>query len=113
MPVGKMSKSGTSFSGAAEYDLAQGRYRSENKHKKPDIIFSRDIFSSFYKEIGREFRQVSNINTRCKKPVWKFCISFDPTEKISDAQKLNFSKMVLLEMGVTDAYHRCISGHYH
>lgn len=111
MPVGKFSKSGTSFSGAAEYDLAQGKYRKDNKMKKPEILFSNDIYSDFYKEIGREFRHISNSNKNCKKPVMKFSISFDPNENISDELKLKFTKMVLLEMGVTDDHQVLITRH--
>lgn len=111
MPVGNMSPSGTSFSGAAEYDLAQGKYRRENKSKKPEILSQNLISSSYYKDIGRDFRELALENKRCEKPVFKFSISFDPKENLSDDEKLNFTKLVMLEMGITDDHQHMITRH--
>lgn len=111
MPVGNMSPSGTSFSGAAEYDLAQGKYRRENKSKKPEILSQNLISSNYYKDIGRDFRELALENKKCKKPVFKFSISFDPKENISDEEKLNFTKLVMLEMGITDDHQHMITRH--
>ncbi|MCD0480355.1 relaxase/mobilization nuclease domain-containing protein [Chryseobacterium sp. LC2016-29] len=111
MPVGNMSPSGKSFSGAAEYDLAQGKYRRENKSKKPEILSQNLISSNYYKDIGRDFRELALENKRCKNPVFKFSISFDPKENLSDDEKLNFTKLVMLEMGITDEHQSMITRH--
>lgn len=111
MPVGNMSPSGTSFSGAAEYDLAQGKYRSENKTKKPEILSQNLISSNYYKDIGRDFRELALVNKKCKKPVFKFSISFDPNENLSDEDKLKFTKLVMIEMGITDDHQHMITRH--
>lgn len=111
MPVGNMSPSGTSFSGAAEYDLAQGKYRRENKSKKPEILAQNLISSNYYKDIGRDFRELALENKRCTNPVFKFSISFDPKENLSDDQKLNFTKLVMIEMGITDEHQSMITRH--
>lgn len=111
MPVGKISRSGNSFTGAAEYDLAQGKHRRENKFKKPKIIDSNFIFGDYFKDIGREFRAVAFGNKKCKKPVMKFSISFDPNEEISDENKLEFTHQVMKEMGITDEHQFMITRH--
>lgn len=98
MPVGKISKSGNSFTGAAEYDLAQGKYRRDNKTKKPEILQTNLIYSNYYKDIGREFRALSISNQKCKKPVLKFSISFDPVEKLTDEQKIELTLNVMREI---------------
>lgn len=111
MPIGTISRSGNSFTGAAEYDLAQGKYRTENSKKKPQILDNNLVFSTQYKVIGREFRRVALDNKRCKKPVMKFSISFDPAQTISDELKLEFTKNVMLEMGITDEHQFLITRH--
>lgn len=111
MPIGKISKSGNSFSGAAEYDLAQGKYRTENSKKKPQVLENNLIFAHHYKEIGREFRSLALKNKRCSKPVLKFSISFDPTEVLTDSLKLEFTKLVMAEMGITDDHQYIITRH--
>ena len=35
MPIGNISKAGKSFSGAAEYDLAQGKYAGQENSRNP------------------------------------------------------------------------------
>lgn len=111
MPIGKISKSGNSFSGAAEYDLAQGKHRTENSKKKPQILENNLVFAHHYKEIGREFRNLAMKNKRCIKPVLKFSISFNPKEVLTDSLKLEFTKRVMSEMGITDDHQYIITRH--
>ena len=108
MATGKMSPAGKSFTGAAEYDLAQGKYAEHEAEKKPEILASNFISATHYKEIGRECREVSDYNKKCTSPVMKFSVNFDPKEKLTDAQKLEFTKRVMKEMGVREDNHQYI-----
>lgn len=104
--MGKMSPAGKSFSGAAEYDLAQGRYAEQEGQKQPEILERNEIYSDDYKGIGKECREVSAYNKKCTSPVLKFSISFDPKEKLTDSQKLEFTKKVMKEMGIREDNHQ-------
>ena len=106
MPIGNISKAGKSFSGAAEYDLAQGKYAEQENSKKPEILEQNFVFGNDYKDLGKQFREVSNENKRVESPVMKVSINFDPKEKLSDAQKLEFTKKVMKEMGIREDNHQ-------
>lgn len=102
MPIGKISKSGNNFSSAAEYDLAQGRYAEQEADKKPEILEQNFLSATSYKELGKEYNEVADFNKKCKNPVIKFSVSFDPKEKLADTQKLEFTKKVMKEMGIRE-----------
>lgn len=106
MPIGSISKSGSSFRGAAEYDLAQGIYAKDAEEKKPEIIEQNFVFGDNAKDLGKQFRDLAQDNDKCKKPVMKFSISFDPKEKMTDAQKKEFTKRVMNEMGIKEDSHQ-------
>lgn len=108
MPIGKISKSGERFTRAAEYDLAQGRYRTENSKKKPVILKQNMILSKEFRQIGFDFHVVAEKNKRCKKPVLKFSVSFDPKEELTDDEKIEFTSLVMQEMGISDFNHQYI-----
>ena len=112
MATGKMSPAGKSFTGAAEYDLAQGKYAEHEAEKKPEILASNFISATHYKEIGRECREVSDYNKKCTSPVMKFSVNFDPKENLSKEKQLEFTKRVMKEMGVREDNHQYIvTGH--
>ena len=92
MPIGNISKAGKSFSGAAEYDLAQGKYAEQENSKKPEILEQNFVFGNDYKDLGKQFREVSNENKRVESPVMKVSISFDTKENLSESQKIEFTK---------------------
>lgn len=106
MPIGSISKSGSSFRGAAEYDLAQGIYAKDAEEKKPEIIEQNFVFGNNAKDLGKQFRDLAQDNNKCKKPVMKFSISFDPKEKMTDDQKKDFTKKVMNEMGIKEDSHQ-------
>lgn len=106
MATGNISPAGKSFTGAAEYDLAQGRYAEQEEAKKPEILEQNFLFGNDYKDIGKQFRDVADYNKNVKSPVMKFSINFDPKEKLSDAQKLEFTKRVMKEMGIREDNHQ-------
>lgn len=102
MPIGKLSKSkGNGFTAAAEYDLAQGRHAEDAYKKKPVVVHQNHITSLDHSGVGEEMREVSSLSSRCKNPVLKFSISFDPAEKISREKQLKFTLGVIKEMGLT------------
>ena len=106
MATGNISPAGKSFTGAAEYDLAQGKYAEQEEAKKPEILEQNFLFGNDYKDIGKQFRDVADYNKNVKSPVMKFSINFDPKEKLSDAQKLEFTKRVMKEMGIREDNHQ-------
>ena len=106
MPIGKISKSGSQFSSAAEYDLAQGKYAKQEAEKKPEILDKNFLSVEHYIELGKEFRELANDNKNCKKPVLKFSVSFDPKEDLTDSQKIEFTKLVMKEMGIQEDNHQ-------
>ena len=106
MPIGNISNAGKSFTGAAEYDLAQGKYAEQNEEKKPEILEQNFLFGNDYKDLGKQFREISKYNERVKSPVMKMSISFDSKEKLSSAQKLEFTKMTMKEMGIREDNHQ-------
>ena len=106
MPIGNISKAGKSFSGAAEYDLAQGKYAEQENSKKPEILEQNFVFGNDYKDLGKQFREVSNENKRVESPVMKVSISFDSKENLSESQKIEFTKKVMKEMGIREDNHQ-------
>lgn len=106
MPIGNISKAGKSFTGAAEYDLAQGKYAEQEASKKPEILEQNFVFGNDYKDLGKQFREVSNYNKRVESPVMKISISFDSKENLSDKQKIDFTKNVMKEMGIREDNHQ-------
>lgn len=106
MPIGNISNAGKSFTGAAEYDLAQGKYVEQEEAKKPEILEQNFLFGNDYKDLGKQFREVSKYNERVKSPVMKISISFYSKEKLSDAQKLEFTKKTMKEMGIREDNHQ-------
>jgi hypothetical protein len=106
MPIGNISKAGKSFSGAAEYDLAQGKYAEQENSKKPEILEQNFVFGNDYKDLGKQFREVSNENKRVESPVMKVSISFDTKENLSESQKIEFTKKVMKEMGIREDNHQ-------
>lgn len=106
MATGNISPAGKSFTGAAEYDLAQGKYAEQEEAKKPEILEQNFLFGNDYKDIGKQFRDVADYNKNVKSPVMKFSINFDPKEKLSDAQKVEFTKRVMKEMGIREDNHQ-------
>ena len=106
MPIGNISKAGKSFSGAAEYDLAQGKYAGQENSKKPEILEQNFVFGNDYKDLGKQFREVSNENKRVESPVMKVSISFDSKENLSESQKIEFTKKVMKEMGIREDNHQ-------
>ena len=106
MATGNISPAGKSFTGAAEYDLAQGKYAEQEEAKKPEILEQNFLFGNDYKDIGKQFRDVADYNKNVKSPVMKFSINFDPQEKLSDAQKVEFTKRVMKEMGIREDNHQ-------
>lgn len=108
MPIGEAHKSGSSFTGLAEYILAQGIYGPQNSDKKPEIVFSNHVFSTNYLEIGNEFRQVAKENTRVTKPVMHLTVNFKTADNISNETQKNFVKRIMDEMGVREDNHQYI-----
>jgi hypothetical protein len=106
MPIGKISKSGTQFSSAAEYDLAQGKYANQEADKRPEILDKNFLSAEHYIELGKEFRELASDNKNCKKPVLKFSISFDPKEELTDTQKIEFTRLVMKEIGIQEDNHQ-------
>lgn len=111
MPIGKISKCGNNFSGAAEYDLAQGKYRTHNRSKKPEVLKKNLIFENHFLDIGKEFKMLAIENKRCKKPVLKFSISFDSEEILTQEQKLELTLSVMKEIGITDEHQFMVTRH--
>ena len=106
MPIGNISNAGKSFTGAAEYDLAQGKYAEQENSKKPEILEQNFVFGNDYKDLGKQFREVSNENKRVESPVMKVSISFDTKENLSESQKIEFTKKVMKEMGIREDNHQ-------
>ena len=106
MPIGNISKAGKSFSGAAEYDLAQGKYAEQENSKKPEILEQNFVFGNDYKDLGKQFREVSNENKRIESPVMKVSIIFDTKENLKKKKKIEFTKKVMKEMGIREDNHQ-------
>lgn len=106
MPIGEAHKSGSSFTGLAEYILAQGIYTPQNSDKKPEIIFRNHLFSSTYLELGSEFRDIAKDNSRVTKPVMHLTVNFKETDNISNDTQKKFIKRIMDEMGVREDNHQ-------
>ena len=106
MPIGEAHKSGSSFTGLAEYILAQGIYTSQNSDKKPEIVFRNHLFSSNYLELGSEFRDIAKDNLRVTKPVMHLTVNFKETDNIGNDTQKKFVKRIMDEMGVRDDNHQ-------
>lgn len=106
MPIGEAIKSGGSFSGLAEYILAQGVYKKDNKVKKPEIVFRNHVYSSKYLELGNEFREVAKENTRVTKPVMHLVVNFATSDNVSIDNQKEFVLKILQEMGVKENNHQ-------
>lgn len=106
MPIGEAHKSGSNFTGLAEYILAQGIYISQNPEKKPEIVYRNHIYGSNYLELGNEFRDVAKENPRVSKPVMHLTINFKASDNISDENQINFVRRITEEMGVEENNHQ-------
>jgi hypothetical protein len=106
MPIGEAHKSGSSFTGLAEYILAQGIYTPQNSDKKPEIVFRNHLFSSTYLELGSEFRDIAKDNSRVTKPVMHLTVNFKETDNISDDTQKKFVRRIMNEMGVREDNHQ-------
>ena len=106
MPIGEAHKSGGSFSGLAEYILAQGIYKSQNDDKKPEIVFKNHVYSSNYLELGAEFRDVAKENKRVTKPVMHLTVNFKTSDNISIENQKKFVQKIMDEMGVKENNHQ-------
>ena len=106
MPIGEAHKSGSSFTGLAEYILAQGIYKFQNSDKKPEIVFRNHLFSSTYLELGSEFRDIAKDNSRVTKPVMHLTVNFKETDNISDDTQKKFVRRIMDEMGVREDNHQ-------
>ncbi|NDP21456.1 MAG: hypothetical protein GZ091_10295 [Paludibacter sp.] len=106
MPIGEAHKSGISFTGLAEYILAQGIYTPQLSDKKPEIIFRNHLFSSNYLELGSEFRDIAKDNLRVTKPVMHLTVNFKETDRISNDTQKKFVKRIMDEMGVREDNHQ-------
>lgn len=106
MPIGEAHKSGSSFSGLAEYILAQGIYKYQNDDKKPEVTFRNHLYSSSYLELGSEFREVAKENTRVTKPVMHLTVNFKTSDNISDENQKKFVLKIMDEMGVKQDNHQ-------
>jgi hypothetical protein len=106
MPIGEAHKSGGSFTGLAEYILAQGIYKYQNDDKKPEVVFKNQVYSSNYLELGGEFREVSKYNKRVTKPVMHLTVNFKSADNISDENQKKFVRKIIDEMGVKENNHQ-------
>jgi len=106
MPIGEAIKSGGSFSGLAEYILAQGIYKCDNEIKKPEVIFRNHVYSSNYLELGAEFREVASENKRVTKPVMHLVVNFATSDNISIENQKKFVLKIMDEMGVKENNHQ-------
>jgi hypothetical protein len=106
MPIGEAHKSGSSFTGLAEYILAQGIYTPQNSDKKPEIIFKNHLFSSTYLELGSEFRDIAKDNLRVTKPVMHLTVNFKETDNISNDTQIKFVQRIMEEMGIREDNHQ-------
>ena len=106
MPIGEAHKSGGSFSGLAEYILAQGIYKNQNDDKKPEVVFKNHLYSSNYLELGAEFREVAKENKRVTKPVMHLTVNFKTTDNISNENQKKFVQKIMEEMGVKEDNHQ-------
>ncbi|MBO6186567.1 MAG: hypothetical protein J6O88_18075 [Chryseobacterium sp.] len=104
--IGNIHKSGNSFSGASEYVLAQGRYAKEEKDKRPEIIEQNNIFSTNHKEIGREMRAVALDNTKVKKPVMHYSVSFSKDDKTEENKRIEAVKSTMKDLGISANNHQ-------
>ena len=108
MPIGEAHKSGESFSGLAEYILAQGLYAPDCVSKKPEIVFRNHVFASDYLSIGKEFREQAKENRRVKKPVMHFTVNFKTADETSSKNQKFFVQKIMSEMGVTNDNHQYV-----
>lgn len=108
MPIGEAHKSGESFSGLAEYILAQGIYAPDSISKKPEIVFRNHIFGSDYLTLGKEFREQAKENQRVKKPVMHLTVNFKTADEISSKNQKLFVQKILSEMGVKNDNHQYV-----
>ncbi|NIJ44432.1 hypothetical protein FHR24_000871 [Wenyingzhuangia heitensis] len=106
MPIGEAHKSGSSFTGLAEYILAQGIYKYQNNEKKPEIIFRNHVYSSNYLELGSEFRDLAKENSRVTKPVMHLTVNFKNSDNISNDNQKKFVQKIIYEMGVRQDNHQ-------
>lgn len=106
MPIGEAHKSGGSFTGLAEYILAQGIYKYQNDDKKPEVVFKNHVYSSNYLELGAEFREVAKDNARVKKPVMHLTVNFKTSDNISNENQKKFVQKIIEEMGVKENNHQ-------
>lgn len=108
MPIGEAHKSGESFSGLAEYILAQGIYAPDYVSKKPEIIFRNHVYASDYLSLGKEFRAQAKENQRVKKPVMHLTVNFKTADEISSKSQKLFVQKVMSEMGVKNDNHQYV-----
>lgn len=120
MAIGNIHKSGNSFSGINEYVLAQGRYQNEAKDKEPEVIEKNLIYSDHYKEIGREMRNIANDNSKIKKPVMHYSVSFSSNDNTPEIKRLLAVKSTLEDLGIKKDNHQYLivkhsdkNPHYH
>lgn len=106
MPIGEIHKSGNSFTGVNEYVLAQGRYQDQQNDKKPEIIEQNLLFSSNYKDLGREMRSVSLENKKVSKPVMHFSVNFKRGDLSSQGQQVQAVKIAMEKLDIKAENHQ-------
>lgn len=120
MAIGSIDKSGNSFSGISEYVLAQGKYKEDEKNKAPEVIESNNIYSTNYKDIGREFREIADQNKKVKKPVMHYSVSFRKGDNTTEDERRKVVASTLKDLGVDKNNHQYMivkhsdnNPHYH
>lgn len=108
MAIATIHNSGSSFAGISEYVLAQGKYAGEEKTKQPEIIEKNNIYSDNYKDIGREVTEISKGNSKVKKTVMHYSISFDEKDKTPEEVRIEVVKSTMRDMGIKDDNHQYI-----
>lgn len=108
MAIANIHDSGSSFAGISEYVLAQGKYAGEEKTKQPEIIEKNNIYSDNYKDIGREMTEIAKGNSKVKKPVMHYSISFDEKDKTPEKVRIEAVKSTMRDMGIKDDNHQYI-----
>ena len=106
MPIGNIHKSGNSFTGINEYVLAQGRYQKDAENKEPEVIEKNLIYSDHYKDIGKEMRNIANDNSKVKKPVMHYSVSFSSDDNTPEIKRLLAVKSTLEDLGIKKDNHQ-------
>lgn len=113
MPIGSIHKTGNSFRGAAEYVLSEGRYKDDYEEKKPSIILKYNLLFDDAQQLGMEFRNLANFNTKVKKPVFHFSINFDRETQETKERQLEFIKRILDLMDINSENHQVLVAEHH